>query len=239
MTPEQIQEIARLRTLNLSPKQIARQLGLRPAEVTAQIRAQATELETARVLSGELDPIDRCLINDHAAQVLLNPQANPSQKELEQDGIGGLAEIFVIRSHRNDYLISIYLVDYWCLGVKDAVPPRKANRNKCEQLIEQTYANFGQGCQSITLEQAQAIIFGAVDYAASLGIQPHPDFEQAKAHLGQRMDNLPAIEFGHNGKPFYISGPYDKPEKIIATLKQSVGEGNFEYLIQTGSGMRR
>ncbi|CAN1212065.1 hypothetical protein TUMEXPCC7403_17800 [Tumidithrix helvetica PCC 7403] len=43
MTPEQTQEIARLRALNLSPKQTARQLGLRPAEVTAFIKAQATE----------------------------------------------------------------------------------------------------------------------------------------------------------------------------------------------------
>ncbi|WP_421656838.1 hypothetical protein [Leptothermofonsia sp. ETS-13] len=39
MTPEQIQEIVRLRSQNLAPKQIARQLGLRSAEVTAVIKS--------------------------------------------------------------------------------------------------------------------------------------------------------------------------------------------------------
>jgi transcriptional regulator with XRE-family HTH domain len=58
MTPEQIQEIARLRTLNLPPKQIARQLGLRPAEVSAAIRGQAEKATLARIERGELPPLN-------------------------------------------------------------------------------------------------------------------------------------------------------------------------------------
>ncbi|MGA7932589.1 MAG: hypothetical protein WCA35_03330 [Kovacikia sp.] len=34
MTPEERQEVIRLRNLKLSPKQIARKLGLRPSQVT-------------------------------------------------------------------------------------------------------------------------------------------------------------------------------------------------------------
>lgn len=37
MQPEQEQEIANLRSLNLTPKRIARKLGLRVAEVTAVV----------------------------------------------------------------------------------------------------------------------------------------------------------------------------------------------------------
>ena len=44
-------------------------------------------------------------------------------------------------------------------------------------------------------------------------------------------------EFGKNGKPYYFSGPYDNPEKIIAKLRESVGEGNFKYTIGMDLGM--
>ena len=56
MTPEQIQEIARLRTLNLAPKQIAHQLGLRSAEVSIIIRRQAEMATLAGIERGELAP---------------------------------------------------------------------------------------------------------------------------------------------------------------------------------------
>ena len=72
MTPEQVQEITRLRGLNLSPKQIARKLGLRPAVVTALLRQQAEDLAIARRESGELAPLVNCLINSEAAQRLLD-----------------------------------------------------------------------------------------------------------------------------------------------------------------------
>jgi hypothetical protein len=48
--------------------------------------------------------------------------------------------------------------------------------------------------------------------------------------LGDRPDNLPKLTFGRNGKPCYFSDPYDNPQKIIQTLKKSVGEGNYEFV---------
>jgi len=70
MSPEQVQAITRLRALNLTPKQIARQLGLRPAEVNALLRQQAEEMTLSRTARGELAPLERCLINEPAAQSL-------------------------------------------------------------------------------------------------------------------------------------------------------------------------
>ena len=71
MSPEEVQEITRLRALNLSPKQIARKLGLRPSEVNSLLRQQAKEVAITRRALGELAPIERCLINEKAAQRLL------------------------------------------------------------------------------------------------------------------------------------------------------------------------
>lgn len=229
MTPEQVQEIQRLRALNLSPKQIARKLGLRPAVVSAFLRNQAEEENLARQARGELLPVERCLINEKAAQLLLKTKGNGD--DFEEDGAGGLAEIFVTRLEKNRYLVCSYLVDYWCLGVKDTFGPRKLDRIKYETMVKQAYDRFGQDYREISLEQAQSIIFGAIEYASSLGLKPHRDFEKTKAHLGTPPEKLLPIEFGKEGKPFYISGPYDNTERIIAKLEETVGEGNFDYLI--------
>jgi hypothetical protein len=39
-----------------------------------------------------------------------------------------------------------------------------------------------------------------------------------------------AIRFGREGKPFYISGPYDNPRAVIETLENTAGPGNYHYL---------
>ena len=236
MSPEQVEEIARLRALNLSPKQIARKLGLRPSEVNAVVRKQAEELAITRQARGELAPIERCLINENAANKLLDSKkkggfGQGDSDDEQDDGVGGLAQIFVTRLEKNQYLVVSYLVDYYCLGVKDVWGPRKFNSTKYSALVEKTYASFDQGYREITLELAQAIIFGAVEYAQKLGLNPHSDWSKAKEHLGKPLFNSPKIEFGRKGKPLYISGPYDNHEKIVAKLKETVGEGNFDYVI--------
>jgi transcriptional regulator with XRE-family HTH domain len=236
MTPEQTQEIIRLRALNLSPKQIARKLGLRPAEVSAWLKNQAEEVSLSRRERGELAPWEQCLINEIAARQLLEPKkkgwfSRKKEGVLSDKGAEGLAEILVTRVEGNQYLVAMYLVDYWCLGVKDASRPLKLNRQKYEALIKKIYAPFQSGTREITLEEAQSIIFGSVDYAAQLGLKPHRDFEAAKAHLGKPPEKLLPIEFGREGKPCYVSGPYDNPERILAKLRETVGEGNFDCVI--------
>lgn len=238
MTPEQQQEIAKLRSQNLTPKQIARKLGLRVAEVTAVIKQEAQQLAITRAATGELDPVAECFVNadcahkflksDGAAKFLgqlLKPDEN-SAGELDN----GLAMVSVARLiSYNRFSVCTYLLDMWCLGVKDTLGPRKVDKLEYEQLIESAYRGFPEGTQKITLEQAQAIVFSAVDYAAKLGFNPHRDFENSRAHLGE-WNGETKIKCGRNGKPFYISGPYDNPRRILDTLNKSVGEGNFEYL---------
>ena len=42
------------------------------------------------------------------------------------------------------------------------------------------------------------------------------------------------ITFGKDGKPLYISGPYDDPRPVIRTLERTAGRGNFEFLAAAG-----
>jgi hypothetical protein len=222
MNPEQVQEIARLRALNLSPKQIAKKLGLRPAEVTQFIRQSALESDLAERTEEGLPPLKHCLINENAAIRLLE-----SGEDLKEDGTAGMAQVIVLRQESNRYLWCSYLVDYWCLGVKDAMGPRKIDRSTFEEMLGGISERFGQEFREITLEQAQAVIFGAIDYAAKFGLQPHRDFDKAKAHLGEPRGDYSSIEFGRDGKPFFVAGPYDNAPAVLARLRTTAGEGNF------------
>jgi hypothetical protein len=82
----------------------------------------------------------------------------------------------------------------------------------------------------VPAELARALVLGAVDYARSLGFEPEADFEEAAAVLGEPAGPC-LIRFGRDGKPFYVNGPYDDPEAVLATLRHAVGDGGFDYSI--------
>lgn len=239
MTPEQEQAIADLRARNVAPKQIARQLGLRPAEVTAVIKAQAEQVTAHRIATGELNPLFQCLVNRNCLDALLpdNLKQDPElalTTEADLDPDAGVAVVALARKAGFNRLeVVTYLVDIWCLGVKDVAIPGVIDPSTYKDFIDFAYQVFPDGTQEIPLQLAQAIVLGGVDYAARLGFQPHRDFEQARTLLGE-WDGQPALNFGKDGKPYYMSGPYDDSLKVLRTLRETVGEGNFDYVIGSG-----
>lgn len=224
MTPEQTQEILQWREKKLSPKEIARQMGLRPAEVTAFLRDYAEQNPTAKTLL----PLLGCFINNSAIERLLK---GDSKQGHDASLGGGLSELLVVRREGYRYEISAFLVDYWCLGVKNALF-KKCDERKYELMLEKVEKTFNEPFKEISLEEAQAIVFGSIDYAATLGFSPHADFDKSRHSLGERLAQLQSIEFGRSGKPFYFCGPHDNQMKIIQTLKENVGDGNFNYATQ-------
>jgi hypothetical protein len=224
MQPEQEQEIINLRDRQLTPKQIARKLGLKTSEVTTFLRTQAEQTALASAEKGELLPVAQCLVDVDFAKALLRNETSEA---------GGLGLVMVTRSKGyNRFVAATYLIDYWCLGLKDTIPPRNCNDSQYKNLIENSYSPF-LGYEEISLEQAQALVWGAIAYAKKLGFEPHRDFEQSKAHLGELTSEI-SLKFGHNGKPCYVEGPYDNTTKIINTLRKSVGDGNFDFLYGMG-----
>jgi hypothetical protein len=224
MTPEQTQEILQWRDRKLSAKEIARQMSLRPAEVNAFLREHYEQNPIAKTLP----PIVGCFINRSATMQLLSNDAALIKKA--QNERSGLCQVLVVRCENHQYIVTSYLIDYWCLGVKDALL-KKCDRQKYLMLLEHSKNLFQEDLEEISLEQAQSIVFGAVDYAANLGFQPHADFERAKENLGPRLEALLPVTFGLDGQPSYISGPHDNPDKIIRTLKANVGDGNFDFTV--------
>jgi len=75
-------------------------------------------------------------------------------------------------------------------------------------------------------ELARHLVYGAVDYARSLGFEPHPDFTPAAELLGP-WSPPSIITFGNNGVPFYIQGPHDDARQVMRTLQPTIGTGDF------------
>ena len=127
MTSQPESEILLLREKGLTPKEIARKLSLKPSQVNTIIKSSATQTAIAKVESGELAPIAQCLVNSNCAERLLRG------KTVEEYEVGGLGLVLVARSTGyKRFVVCSYLLDYWCLGLKDTMREKKLNDIKSQ-----------------------------------------------------------------------------------------------------------
>lgn len=229
MTDEQTtQRIGELRSRGLSPKEIARNLGIGTGVVSDAVRKLAAE---RAAISPEADQID-CLLNAGWSTGLRidghpewhDPHANETT--------GGLVTALVTRRrrHRRGATICVYLLDVYCLGVKNAMGPDTADDLELRPLIDRVFSGYQAPPVTAPIELVRDLVFGTAEYARRLGFAPHPDFQRTRAHLGP-WTGPSAITFGHNGKPTYISGLYDDSEHIMRTLRRAVGPNGFSYTV--------
>jgi hypothetical protein len=135
----------------------------------------------------------------------------------------GECNILVARQHVNgNYTLGIYLIDTFCLGVKDA--GYRFNIDKYE--YEELRKHFGEQLEPTTYNEAHNIIFGALGYAEELGFKPHRDFGLAQCILEEDTDDIPLIEyeFGREGKPMLIVNTRAEANRYLSTLQKAVGD---------------
>lgn len=147
--------------------------------------------------------------------------------ELWDRGIGNL--IIARRSPNGRIVMGAFLVDVFCLGVKNALWKEVGDAEY--KAIVNKLAGSGGPNRNISPERFSKLVHCAVDYAQSFGIPPHPDFLTTR-HLMDGID--PSLcddefEFGKDGKPFYIAGPYDSPGKsrLVAERINAAGGHYF------------
>jgi hypothetical protein len=126
------------------------------------------------------------------------------------------------------------LVDVYCLGVKNVIEPHMMGAGSLQAYRSSYYSAFEEPSLAIGIEQAQAIVYGAVAYTRRLGFEPAPGFAEAAEVLGEPEGELPAIGFGREGLPFYFQGPHDDARKVLATLERTRGAGNYHYILASG-----
>jgi len=147
--------------------------------------------------------------------------------DLRHDGPAGIALVLVARAARHDRVsVCGYLVDTFCLGVKNAIGPEKMHRRDVLGFVRTYFAAFPAPALRAPIELARHLVHGAVTFAAALGFEPHPDFAAVRGHLGDLGEPC-AITFGRRGRPLYVAGPHDDPTRVMRTLEASVGRDGF------------
>ncbi|MDP3643050.1 MAG: hypothetical protein Q8S54_07650 [Bacteroidota bacterium] len=148
----------------------------------------------------------------------------------------GIAHVIVARSHTNGNItVCFYLIDLYCLGVKDT--------QYLFNISETKYQEKKEGMEHVDFEPidyplAHNIVFAGLEFAEEYGFKPHKDFTSiTQFMLEEDSENIEMIdiECGKDGKPFFVSGPYDdqvKINQVMAQLERNAGPGKYDFLIE-------
>lgn len=122
--------------------------------------------------------------------------------------------------------VGVFLVDIHCLGVKNAFFTRLWADEYQQRLLDELERREGK----VALEPACArkLVEGAVAYARSLGLEPHPDYKKGARVFGgiDPAQCTRSFVFGLNGKPSYVQGPNDSPAfaaHVLNTISRRLG----------------
>lgn len=216
---------------------------MKPAEVAPLLRQVAGSQRAPAAERPLPDPGERevvgCWINpgwsaglglDDAPSDWAADDPEGSAEDVSERFAGGLAGVMVARADRSSRVtVCGWLVDTFCLGVKDAVGPRTMSSSGLFEFSRRFFSAFDVTPRTAPLELAQQVVHGAIAYADTFGFTPHPDFAATAPFLGPAPPQCP-IRFGREGVPFYVSGPRDNPRQVIAALEATAGAGNYQYI---------
>lgn len=154
-------------------------------------------------------------------------------KSLEGSGI---AQVMLSRALGGQVAVGMFLVDSYCLGIKDAWATVLSQLD-----YESKFINDRQGppMRDIAPADARKLLEEAAEYAHSIGFSPASEFQRTMVLFGdiEASQSTATFQFGFEGKPHFIGGPNDTPARcrqVIAILLSTCGEGNFHYTIPLG-----
>jgi hypothetical protein len=174
-----------------------------------------------------------------AERLMAQAAASPIHECLVPAGLFdlGIGSVIVGRRMPNGEIgFGVFLIDVFCLGVKDAffsVRPRDEYDFFAEKIREKEDLRPEEPACAVKL------IKGAEAYARDLGLNAHPDYAFARSIFA---DIDPAacsreFTFGRDGKPLYVSGPHETEtdsRRIIDILSKKLGPGGFHYVVRVG-----
>lgn len=148
----------------------------------------------------------------------------------------GIGNVIVSRKLPSGQIAAaFFLVDVFCLGVKDTFFQVMAPADYAYRTASLAHEQL----ERVEPARARQLVEEAVGYAQELGLAPHRDYKLIRQMLDdiEVRASAASFQFGKNGKPFFMSGPYDTPAKIdriIRTLTERVGPEEFDYVIALG-----
>ncbi len=147
----------------------------------------------------------------------------------------GVASIVIARRHTNENItFCLYLVDLFCLGVKDSFFRFNISETEFRKFIEKLEEKMEMEIVEYVL--VHNIILSGIEYAEEFGFKPCKDFSSVTQYmLEEDTDDIELIEIecGKDGKPLFIQGPFEnaaKANKILKQLEKTAGTGNYDFI---------
>jgi hypothetical protein len=200
---------------NIAQKR-ARKEKQRKLAAAARRRTEAFEASLAgQVHRASRLPIVQCLLSEF----------------LLDDGMGTL--VLARGSAPHDIRLSAYLLDTFCLGIKDVMFQHMTGSD-FEEYLEIT--NMASPLKAVEPSHARKLLRDLAAWARSLGFPPHRDFSVVERSFGDVAADTCDLDFrfGRDGKPFYVPGPTDSPSLVrnrLEQLRRQLGEGGFDFEI--------
>lgn len=147
--------------------------------------------------------------------------------DLEKAGEG---HVIVSRRHTGGRIsIAVYLVDIWCVGVKDSFYRLRMEDYEYDEMIDSYRLNL----RECSYDEAHNWIYGAIAFAEEAGIEPDQSFKLTKYMLEEDDDKIPLIEYeyGKDGKHYLVSHSSLEASRYLPLLEKNLGVGNFDYIL--------
>ena len=197
-------------------RRMAQKASRRKAVVADKRRAEPATTsgrQALHIIAGARAPVRTCVMAER----------------LFADGIGWVVLARTLPSGQVG--ASFFLVNVWCLGVKDAffalVPQLRFEQRMNEVSRKQPLVNIDPSV-------ARKLLHDAAAYAGSFGLAPGTGFAEAEALFGDIRAATKTFTFGKDGKPFFMSGPNNSPARIrsiMDTLTKCAGPDGFDYIV--------
>jgi hypothetical protein len=150
---------------------------------------------SGRVREGATLPILQCMVSDNLPKI-------------------GAGVVILSRGVSREFqYVGAFMVDTFCLGVKDAFF-RPLNRSDAEQMLESgLLATLSSPAEPA---EARKLLHDLVGWAASNGFPPHKDYAVVESLFGgvAPADTDYTAQFGCEGKVLYVPGPTESPMKV-------------------------
>lgn len=148
---------------------------------------------------------------------------------LVSDGLfdSGMGVVTLIRGASRAYQhAAFFLVDSFCLGVKDAYF-RNGDRQEVERLLDMMQVS--DPASAIAPAEARKLLRDLVAWAGDNGFPPHADYARLEPLFGDvaaaETDYMP--RFGLQGEAIYVPGPKETQAQIrrrLQTVQSRLGE---------------
>jgi hypothetical protein len=146
------------------------------------------------------------LLNDTPTAKVLRAAQAPIQHCLVPETLfdNGMGTVILARGNTPHHLtVGVFLVDTWCLGVKDTFL-RSVDAEDFEMMI----AGLDQTTPmaSVDPSYARKLLRDVAAWAASIGFAPHRDFAAIERLFGDVSADAShaTFQFGREGKPLYV-----------------------------------